>query len=197
MGLLKLQIYNPKITKIESKIPIISASATIAALTTVENKIPDVSNLVEKTDYNRKITEIGNKLTDHNYDKYITTPEFNKLAANNFASRLKQAKLVTKPDFEDNLKSLKQKINSNKTKILLVEIELKKLQIFDSIYFMGKVILKNMVHKFISYFNQCTNILKGLVVLVLVVIFIFGNLKDYLMKMLQLLLQVIIASIHN
>ena len=197
MGLLKLQIYNPKITKIESKIPIISASATIAALTTVENKIPDVSSLVEKTDYNRKITEIGNKLTDHNYDKYITTPEFNKLAANNFASRLKQAKLVTKPDFEDNLKSLKQKINSNKTKILLVEIELKKLQIFDSIYFMGKVILKNMVHKFISYFNQCTNILKGLVVLVLVVIFIFGNLKDYLMKMLQLLLQVIIASIHN
>ena len=197
MGLLKLQIYNPKITKIESKIPIISASATIAALTTVENKIPDVSSLVEKTDYNRKITEIGNKLTDHNYDKYITTPEFNKLAANNFASRLKQAKLVTKPDFEDNLKSLKQKINSNKTKILLVEIELKKLQIFDSIYFMGKVILKNMVHKFISYFNQCTNILKGLVVFVLVVIFIFGNLKDYLMKMLQLLLQVIIASIHN
>ena len=197
MGLLKLQIYNPKITKIESKIPIISASATIAALTTVENKIPDVSSLVEKTDYNRKITEIGNKLTDHNYDKYITTPEFNKLAANNFASRLKQAKLVTKPDFEDNLKSLKQKINSNKTKILLVEIELKKLQIFDSIYFMGKVILKNMVHKFISYFNQCTNILKGLVMLVLVVIFIFGNLKDYLMKMLQLLLQVIIASIHN
>ena len=197
MGLLKLQIYNPKITKIESKIPIISASTTIAALTTVENKIPDVSSLVEKTDYNRKITEIGNKLTDHNYDKYITTPEFNKLAANIFPSRLKQAKLVTKPDFEDNLKSLKQKINSNKTKILLVEIELKKLQIFDSIYFMGKVILKDMVHKFISYFNQCTNILKGLVVLVLVVIFIFGNLKDYLMKMLQLLLQVIIASIHN
>ena len=197
MGLLKLQIYNPKITKIESKIPIISASATIAALTTVENKVPDVSSLVEKTDYNRKITEIGNKLTDHNYDKYITTPEFNKLAANNFPSRLKQAKLVTKPDFEDNLKSINQKINSNKTEILLVETELKKLQIFDSIYFMEKVILKKMVHKFISYFSQCTNILKGLVVLVLVVIFIFGNLKDCLMKMLQLLLQVIIASIHN
>ena len=197
MGLLKLQIYNPKITKIESKIPIISASATIVALTTVENKIPDVSSLVEKTDCNRKITKIENKLTDHNYDKYITTPEFNKLTVKSFASRLKQAKLVTKPDFEDNLKSLNQKINSNKTKILLVETELKKLQIFDSIYFMEKVILKKMVHKFISYFSQCTNILKGLVVLVLVVIFIFGNLKDCLMKMLQLLLQVIIASIHN
>ena len=28
------------------------------ALTTVENKIPDVSNLVSKTDYNTKVTEI-------------------------------------------------------------------------------------------------------------------------------------------
>ena len=34
-------------------------------------------------------------------------------------------------------------------------------------------------------------------VLVVVVIFIFINLKDLLMKILQLLLQVIIASIHD
>ena len=197
MGLLKIQIYNAKITKIEGKIPSVSASTTNVALTTVENKIPDVSSLLKKTGYNRKITEIENKLTDHNYDEYITTPEFNKLTAENFASRLKQVNLVTKPDFDDNLESLNQKINSNKTKNLLVEIELKKLQIFDSIYFMEKVILKKMVHKFISYFSQCTNILKGLVVLVLVVIFIFENLKHCLMKMLQLLLEVIIASIHN
>ena len=74
-------------------------------------------------------------LTNHSHDKYITTQEFNKLTAQNFAARLKQANLVTKTDFDDKLKSLNQKINSNKTKNLLVEDELKKLQTFDSIYF--------------------------------------------------------------
>ena len=41
-------------------------------------------------------------------------------------------------DFDDKLKSLNQKVNSNKTKHLLVENELKKLETFDSIYFRGK-----------------------------------------------------------
>ena len=35
-------------------------------LTTVENKIPDVSSLVKKTDYNTKVTETENKLNDYN-----------------------------------------------------------------------------------------------------------------------------------
>ena len=74
-------------------------------------------------------------LTNHSHDKYITTQEFNKLTAQNFAARLKQANLLTKTDFDDKLKSLNQKINSNKTKNLLVEDELKQLQTFDSIYF--------------------------------------------------------------
>ena len=47
----------------------------------VDKKIPDVSSLVKKTDYNTKISEIENKVNDHNHDKYITTPEFNTLAA--------------------------------------------------------------------------------------------------------------------
>ena len=45
---------------------------------------------------------------------------------------------MTKTDFDDKLKSLNQKITSHKTKYLLVENELKKLQTFDSIYFRGK-----------------------------------------------------------
>ena len=40
-----------------------------------------VSSLVKKTDYDTKIAEIGNKFNNHNHDKYITTPEFNALAA--------------------------------------------------------------------------------------------------------------------
>ena len=35
--------------------------------------------LLIKTDYNTKINEIEKKLTDENHEKYITTPEFNKL----------------------------------------------------------------------------------------------------------------------
>ena len=31
----------------------------------------------KKTDYNTKVTDIEDKLSNHNHDKYITTPEFN------------------------------------------------------------------------------------------------------------------------
>ena len=58
-----------KLTELENKIPDISNLATKIALTTAENKIPDVSNLVEKTDYSTKVTEIENKLNDHNHEK--------------------------------------------------------------------------------------------------------------------------------
>ena len=60
------------------------------------------------------------------------------LTAENFSARLSRANLVTKIDFDDKLKSLNQKINSNKTKHLLIENKLTKLQKFDSIYFRVK-----------------------------------------------------------
>ena len=74
-------IYNAKIENIEDKIPDITNLATKTALNAVEIKIPSVNNLVKKTDYNAKIEEIEKKITDHNHDKYITTPEFNKLTS--------------------------------------------------------------------------------------------------------------------
>ena len=67
------------LTELENKIPDVSSLAKKAALTTVENKIPSVSNLVKKAHDNTKITEIENKLNNHNHDKYITTPDFNTL----------------------------------------------------------------------------------------------------------------------
>ena len=99
-ALVKKTDYNAKITEIEDKIPRISGLATNAALTSVENKIPNISSLVKKTDYDTKITEIEKKLTDHNHDKYITTPEFNTLAADVFNARLARANLTTKTDFD-------------------------------------------------------------------------------------------------
>ena len=81
------------LTELENIIPDISSLATKTSLTVVENKIPSVSSLVKTTDYNSKITEIENKLTDHNQDKYITTLEFNTLAADVFNARLAQVNL--------------------------------------------------------------------------------------------------------
>ena len=53
------------------------------------------------------------RITDHSHDKYITTPEFNKLTAD-------------------------RKITQNKTKHMIVENESKKSETFDLIYFCGK-----------------------------------------------------------
>ena len=79
------------------------------ALTTVENKIPNVRNLVKKTDYNTKVIELKNKLNNHNHDKYINTSEFSKLAADVFNSRIAQANLITETDFDAKLSSLNKK----------------------------------------------------------------------------------------
>ena len=136
--LLKITGYDAKITELESKIADVSNLATKTALTAVENKIPSVSNLVKKTDYNTKVTEIENKLTNHNHDKYIDTSEYNKLAADVFNARIAQAKLIAKTDFDTKLSSLNKKITSNKTNHLLVENELNKLKTFDLSYFIGK-----------------------------------------------------------
>ena len=44
--------------------------ASTTTLTTVENKISNVSNLIKKTDYNTKISETKNKIaTDSDHDK--------------------------------------------------------------------------------------------------------------------------------
>ena len=79
------------------------------------NEILSVSNLVKKTDYNTKINKIEKKITDHNHDKYITTPEFNRFTAEIFYLRLKRtniaskgdiANFVKKTDFDNKLKDV-------------------------------------------------------------------------------------------
>ena len=36
---------------------------------------------MKKKNYDAKISDLEKKIADHNHDKYITTPEFNALAA--------------------------------------------------------------------------------------------------------------------
>ena len=74
----------------------------------------------------QKLLKLKKKLTDHNHDKYITTPVYKKFIAKVFDSRLAQANVVTKTDFDTTLISLNKKIISNETKHLLVKNELKK-----------------------------------------------------------------------
>ena len=69
----------------EGKIPSISGLATKSALTGVENKIPDVSNLVKT-----KISHIERK--------YITAADYNKFTKKIVANQIKGRTLVDKSD---------------------------------------------------------------------------------------------------
>ena len=60
-----------------------------------------------------------NKLNNHNHDRYVTTPEFNTVAADVFNVRLAQANLVAKTELNAKMSSLNTKITSNKTKQVL------------------------------------------------------------------------------
>ena len=84
--------------------------ATNSALTAVEKKMSNVINLIKKTDYNTKTSEIKTKITDHNHDKNITTPEFNNIAAGVFTARLARENLITKTGFDTELKKLLTKL---------------------------------------------------------------------------------------
>ena len=58
----------------------------------------------------QRLVKLKKKLTDHTHDKYITNPEFNKLTAENFAERSKQANLLTKQILITNCQVLMQKL---------------------------------------------------------------------------------------
>ena len=89
---------------------IVTTTVLNTEISEVENKIPNMSGLVIITVLNTKISELENKIP--NYDKYMTTPEFNKLTAENFTARLKQAYLVTKTNFDKKLTRFNRQIPS-------------------------------------------------------------------------------------
>ena len=95
---------NAKINAVKGEIPNVTNLAATTALTS-ENRIPNVINLVQKTDHNTKNSETENKITDYDHDKYITTP-VNKLTAENFAARPKQANLASKNDIANFIKKI-------------------------------------------------------------------------------------------
>ena len=103
----------------------------------VEKKIPNTSSLVTTTVLSTKISEVEKKIPNH--AKYITFQKFNKLTAENFAARLRQANLVNKTDFDNKLQSFNRKITSNKTKYLEVQKKLNSLITKDYNFSLGKI----------------------------------------------------------
>ena len=61
---------------------------------------------------------------------------------------------MDKTDFDTKLTSLNRKINSNETKYLVVENELKKLKVFDLSYFRGNFFFATISLKICLFINQ-------------------------------------------
>ena len=98
------------------------------------------------------------------------------MAADVFNARLAaQTDLIKKIDFDFKLKGISDRVAKSKTKHLLVENELKKLQKFDAAYFRGKSHFEEESTRNYLVFSQYTDILEGLQVLVVVTIYTFGN----------------------
>ena len=150
----KKDVCNNKIKDIEVKIPDITNLATNTTLNAkineVKNEIPSITNVTTTAAFNAKINEVKNKIpniTNLATNTALTTPEFNKLTAEYFTARLKQANLASKNDiaalaeetgFDDKLKKSNKKITSSKTKHVLAENESKKLRTFNSSLFISK-----------------------------------------------------------
>ena len=145
-NLVKKTEYKPKTTEIEGKIPDVTNLATKASLVTVENKIPDVSGLAAKTalitvenkipdisNFATKtaLTNLSNTVPDINtlikksdYDTKIAEIESKYVSNTGFDSKLAQANVITRRNFD--------------VKVIELENNIKKLQTFDSGYFRGK-----------------------------------------------------------
>ena len=145
-GLVKKTDYNAKITEIEGKIPDISNLATKTALNTVENKIPNISGLATKTSLTAvenkipvisnfatktALTNLSNIVPDINtlikksdYDTKIAEIESTYVSNTGLDSKLAQANVITKRNFD--------------AKNIELEITIKKLQTFNSSYLRGK-----------------------------------------------------------
>ena len=86
----------------------------------------------------QKYQILKKKNTDHNHDKYITSPESINLAAEALTARFAQSTLLKKVDFDTKLQELNKKDNSGKTKHLLVETEFEEIEKLDAAYFKSK-----------------------------------------------------------
>ena len=98
--------------------------------------------------------------------------------------------MITKTDFDPELSSLNKKITNDKTKHVLVENELNKSKSFDLGYFIGKRHFEEDGTQNYLVFQPVVKYFKA-------TIFHRGNLKDYLLKVLNHLQHLIIILLQN
>ena len=68
-----------ELTDVENKIPDISGLATPSALTAVENKIPDITSFITKTDFDTKLKNISDRVTNNKSKDILLDNELKKL----------------------------------------------------------------------------------------------------------------------
>ena len=113
----------------------------ILKINKIEKKIADVSNLVKKTDFNTKITEVEGKIpniTGLATSSALTAvenkiPDISGLATISTLTTVENkipdvTNLVTKTDFDTKLKAVSDRITKNTSKDLLLDNELKKIK---------------------------------------------------------------------
>ena len=112
-----------------------TATAINTKIKEVDNKIPNLSSLVKKTDYDAKISDIQGK--------YFTTSDYNKFTGDIFDAKIKQKELVNKSDICNLVKNsdLNTILATLATKTELKEEpdKIVRLQTFDLSYFIGKI----------------------------------------------------------
>ena len=131
-------VLNTKLSEVENKIPdvsgLVNAPVLSAKIREVENKIPDVSGLVKETDFDAKISDIE--------VKYLTASDYNKYMSDILSTKIIEKGLVDK----SSISNLKKNSDLNtKVATLATKAELKteqdkivKFQAFDSSCFHGK-----------------------------------------------------------
>ena len=113
------------LTAVENKLPNISSFAIKTALTDLSNTVPDINNVIKKSDYDTKIGEIESK--------YVSNT--------GFESKLAQADVIAKRNFD--------------AEIIEIENNIKKLQTFDLSYSRGTSYL--VFKPIIRYFRIIAN----------------------------------------
>ena len=119
--------------------PSITGLATTVALIAVENKIPEVSNLVKKTNYGAKISDIETK--------YFTKLHCNKFTRNILDGKIKVKELIEKSaiaGFINNADLNKKEATlATKGELKVEKDKIIKLETFDSGYFCLKSYFKD------------------------------------------------------
>ena len=107
---------------------------TTAVLTTVENKTPNVSNLVKKADYDAEINNIKHK--------YFNTTDYNKFKNNILDAKITAKKWVNRSGLNEKIKTLatKEKVKklATKAELKVEQDEIVRLQPYDLSLFIGQ-----------------------------------------------------------